>query len=159
MIKFRILRWGAQVLNSSSVLWRLRVNWCIAVGARAPAVEGVKKSRLRRLLCGRAQPFRTSGARLNSFWVQPLAGKPEAFRTVPVGLWADPVVTRNFHVASRRINNLRELSGEQAAEPQDPATSDFFTLSLAWAGIGRSFGARKCRNSSVRLRLTSNEVT
>jgi len=32
-------------------------------------------------------------------------------------------------VASRRINNLRELSGEQAAEPQDPATSDFFTPS------------------------------
>ena len=45
--------------------------------------------------------------------------KPEAFRTVLVGLWADPVVTRKFHVASRRINNLRELSGEQAAEPRE----------------------------------------
>ena len=67
--------------------------------------------------------------KIKLFGVQPLAGKPEAFRTVPVGLWADPVVTRKFHVASRRINNLRELSGEQAAEPQDPATSDFFTPS------------------------------
>ena len=47
--------------------------------------------------------------------LSPLNGKPEAFRTVLVGLWADPVVTRKFHVASRRINNLRELSGEQAA--------------------------------------------
>jgi len=45
-----------------------------------------------------------------------LPGKPEAFRTVPVGLWADPVVTRKFHVASPRINNLRELSGEQGGE-------------------------------------------
>jgi hypothetical protein len=53
----------------------------------------------------------------------------EAFRTVPVGLWADPVVTRKFHVASRRINNLRELSGEQVAEPQDSAASDFCTPS------------------------------
>jgi hypothetical protein len=46
------------------------------------------------------------------------SGRAEPFRTVPVGLWADPVVTRKFHVASRRINNLRELSGEQAAEPR-----------------------------------------
>jgi len=56
----------------------------------------------------------------------------QAFRTVPVGLWADPVVTRKFHVASRRINNLRELSGEQAAEPHQPITTlrrDFFTAS------------------------------
>ena len=32
----------------------------------AQANEGVKKSRLCRLLCGRAQPFRTAGLRLNS---------------------------------------------------------------------------------------------
>ena len=45
------------------------------------------------------------------------SGRAEPFRTVSAGLWADPVVTRKFHVASRRINNLRELSGERAAEP------------------------------------------
>src|SRR6516225_3013650 len=70
-------------------------------------------------LCGKAQPFLIrSKRRKNKALDCAASGKPEAFRTVPVGLWADPVVTRKFHVPSRRINNLRELSGEQAAKPR-----------------------------------------
>ena len=74
--------------------------------------------RLRRLLCGKPAAFRQV-AEAKEFNPKPEGPEgAEPFRTVPVGLWADPVVTRKFHVASRRINNLRELSGEQAAEPR-----------------------------------------
>ena len=81
--------------------------------------ENCPLQRLRRLLCGRAQPFRTPGLRLSSSG-SVACRKATGFRAVLVGLWADPVVTRKFHVASRRINNLRELSGERAAEPLCP---------------------------------------
>jgi len=39
---------------------------CTPRGGLSRAREGVKKSRLCRLLCGRARPFRTAGLRLNS---------------------------------------------------------------------------------------------
>jgi len=81
----------------------------------------------------RLKPFRPSGQKEknNKVFGSAASGKPEAFRTVPVGLWADPVVTRKFHVALGRINNLRELSGEQAAKPRHPIANGqaaFFTI-------------------------------
>jgi len=47
---------------------------CTPRGGLSRAREGVKKSRLCRLLCGRARPFRTAGLRLNSLGAAASAG-------------------------------------------------------------------------------------
>jgi len=75
------------------------------------AVEAVKKSRLCRLLCGRAQPFRTAELTVNSL------GSAACRKAV------------GFPHSKRRSRRRR--------------TRDFFTASLAWAGIGRPFGATR----------------
>jgi len=49
--------------------------------SQAQANEGVKKSRLCRLLCGRARPFRTAGSRLNSLGAAASAGGQRFFHT------------------------------------------------------------------------------
>src|SRR6516165_1299761 len=82
------------------------------------AVEGVKKSRLCGLLCGRAQPFRTSGSRLSS------SGSAACRKAA--GFLPRP---RRDGAHSKRRSHIR------------PVGSDFFTASLAWAGVARPFGA------------------
>jgi len=94
-------------------------------------------SRLCRLLCGRAQPFRPTAKKRKTikFLGSVSSRKAGGFPHSPCRPVADPVVTRKFHVASRRINNLRELSGEQGAEPHWPVASGCFTSAEASAQL------------------------
>ena len=57
---------------------------CTPRGGLSRAREGVKKSRLCRLLCGRARPFRTAGLRLNSLGAAASAGGQRFIHTFRV---------------------------------------------------------------------------
>ena len=106
-------------------------------------------SRLCRLLCGRAQPFRPTAKKRKTikFLGSVSSRKAGGFPHSPCRPVADPVVTRKFHVASRRINNLRELSGEQGAEPHWPVASGCFTSAEAFRTVGN--GLRLIRSMKL----------
>ena len=109
------------------------------------AVRSVKESRLCRLLCGRAQPFRTAGLRLNSLGS---AACRKAAEGVKKSLKTETVSRKDAKSQSKQRN-----SGFRIFAPWRPCVMafHFFTASQAFRHSKRR--SRIGRWSAIFLRL------